>query len=204
MDPQVATPEVKPEGDTVKAAPSSNPPKKTKAATPKPKPATTKVKAKGETTKVAAKEPKAKAAKKVKKEVMKIKGAQLLKKGPGPAMVALAKKVRTDVETGHCHFRGCTKKSVTNRAKWCLAHKRAIRKAQLKANNAVWRKRVKRGEAGHHVVYDGRATMFTLQNKPLAEKIVLAGRATVTTKTQLEKAIQAVPLALKKEIKKAS
>ena len=133
------------------------------------------------------------------KELVKIKGAQLLKKGPGPATKAWAKKFRADREPGQCNMKGCSRKTVTPRAKWCAPHKKEVRKAQLKANNVVWRKAVKEGRAGHHVVYDGQATVFTLQNKNQAEKIVLAGRATVTTKTELEKAIRAVPMAARKE-----
>lgn len=194
--------EVKPEGDTDQKPEAAAEPKKLKGATPVVKKPITGVQPKGKfnTKKDAPKEPqKSKAPKKEKEAVKQIKGAQLLKTGPGPAMVQFAKKLRKTPEQGMCHVLGCEKKSVTLRAKWCMGHKKAIRKAQLKANNKVWRKRVKEGLAGHHVIYAGAATAFSLKNRELAEKIVAAGRATIATKKELEKAIQAVPAQARKE-----
>jgi hypothetical protein len=66
----------------------------------------------------------------------------------------------------------------------CDAHRKLIRKAQLKANNAVWKKRVKAGEAGHHAVYtyEGKriATRAALKDTEKFIPVVKSGHSVVT------------------------
>lgn len=182
-------------------------PKEAQVSTPAQKPIDAKplkkLKAKVEAKKTAPKKAE-KSPQKEKKDLVQIKGAQLLKTGPGPAMLKLQNKLKAAPVQGQCDVRGCNAKAASPRAFRCLKHRKAIRKLQLKANNAVWRRRVKAGTAGHHVVYRRAATVFTLKNRPLAEKIVMAGRATVTTKTELEKAIRAVPVEARKEVRRTN
>lgn len=67
----------------------------------------------------------------------------------------------------------------------CVKHKKAIRKAQLKANNITWRKRVKDGTAGNHVVYTRPgekkpiATKYSLKKTDAAVKVVSTGHSVV-------------------------
>lgn len=75
-----------------------------------------------------------------------------------------------------CDVKGCTKKPKTGFR--CDAHRKEIRKAQLAANNVVWKKRVKAGTAGNHVIYTRPgekkpiATQFSLKNPDKAAKQV--------------------------------
>ncbi len=69
----------------------------------------------------------------------------------------------------------------------CPKHKKLIRKAQLAANNIVWKKRVKAGTAGHHVVYTNpkkktQATRWALKATNKAMK-VHSGAATLKTRS---------------------
>lgn len=132
-----------------------------------------------------------------------VEGAALLPKGPGPAMQALASKLRAEPSLGGCDVIGCKNRATSPRAWRCGPHKKAIRKAQLKANNAVWRKRVKEGKAGHHVVYKGYASVFSLKNTKVAEKIVTSGRSTLKTRDEFREVLRKVPESVKKEVKAA-
>ena len=67
----------------------------------------------------------------------------------------------------------------------CVKHKKAIRKEQLRANNIIWRQRVKNGTAGHHVVYTRPgekkpiATKYSLKKTDAAVKAVSTGHSVV-------------------------
>lgn len=146
--------------------------------------------------KAAVKEPKAKAPKAKKepkmkaapKEVKTVKAKPVpgnkLKFGsrkPGPAMGLF--KLKDPAEPGVCRVYGCSKKASSGKGRWCAPHKKEIRKAQLKANNVIWRKRVKAGTAGHHVVYSVekklRPTEWAVKNKEKALAKVKKGEATI-------------------------
>jgi hypothetical protein len=128
----------------------------------------------------------------------RMKGMQIYhaKRIVGPAMKDFIKKVKKTPLPGICQLNGC-KTKVTARAKWCATHKKEIRKAQLKANNEVWRKRVKDGIAGHHVVYKNRPTIWAAQNKQHATKFVQAGHAVVTPETWKTKVLPKAEIVLK-------
>lgn len=67
----------------------------------------------------------------------------------------------------------------------CAKHKKIIRKAQLKANNVIWKKRVKAGTAGHHAVYTYEdtqlATKFAIKQTDKMEKVVKDGHSIIPT-----------------------
>lgn len=65
--------------------------------------------------------------------------------------------------------KGCkTKATKSSRSLWCFPCYKKRRKKQLKANNVVWRARVKKGTAGHHVRYRRHATEWAKQHKTAA------------------------------------
>lgn len=108
---------------------------------------------------------------------------------PGPAMTSKwLKKMRSKRTVGECFVKGCKAKP-HGRAKFCSPHKKQIRKDQLKANNKVWRARVKKGEAGHHVVYDGRATKFSTKDTQAARRIVSDGHSIIKKVTEFDKLV---------------
>lgn len=119
---------------------------------------------------------------------------------PGPAMVRLISRIKVQYTLGECRFRGCSKKTINKRAKWCVGHKKAIRKAQLKANNKVWNARVKKGTAGHHVVYDGGATVWTLSHVEKARQAVKKGASIVPTIKELDAIIKKTPDEIRKAV----
>jgi hypothetical protein len=159
-----------------------------------PKPAAKKAK------KAAPKKVAAKPAEKRKEPV--VRNAKSLGRKPGPAMVALKNKIKLQVVPGECRFRGCSKKTIGTRAKWCLKHKKAIRKFQLKENNKVWNKKVKEGKADHHVVYRGHATVWALQNKEKAIRKVKMGVSIIPTVKELEAAFRKTPAAIKEAVRR--
>lgn len=112
---------------------------------------------------------------KVKPAVKKTKKNE--KRQPGPAMKALAGKVKENRVLGVCMRKGCSTKTVTHRAKWCREHKKAIRKAQLAANNVVWKRRVLKHEAGHHVAYRNEATKWSATHKDKALDLAKKGHS---------------------------
>lgn len=116
-------------------------------------------------------------------------GAQLLSKGPGPAMKGFKVKVDKAIKPGLCQLHGCSAKAATKRAKWCREHKKTIRKAQLAANNVVWRKRVSEGTAGHHVAYRGKPTWWAVEKPKAALTLVKAGASIIEDPKKLEEAL---------------
>lgn len=106
------------------------------------------------------------------------------KRKPGPATAKFKfkplPKSRTQCDVLNCKVR-------PSKGFRCTGHKKLIRKAQLKANNVVWKKRVKAGTAGHHVIYTRPgekkpiATRWSLGKKTaeLAHKKVAAGHSVV-------------------------
>ncbi len=67
--------------------------------------------------------------------------------------------------------RGCKKGAVkSSRSKWCSPCYKKRRRKQLKANNVVWRARVRKGTAGHHVRYRRDPTEWAAANKEKAIK----------------------------------
>lgn len=100
----------------------------------------------------------------------------------GPAMKKFKFKVKR--QKGECDVLGCKVKGLGSKRR-CPKHKKLIRKAQLKANNVVWRKRVKDGVAGHHAVYTDsdegktRATKFAVKAADKALAAVKAGHSVV-------------------------
>lgn len=76
---------------------------------------------------------------------------------------------------GECDILGCKAKGHPGYR--CKKHKKAVRKVQLKLNNIRWRKNVKEGKAGHHVVYTPmeekqRLTKWARKDTASAEKVV--------------------------------
>jgi hypothetical protein len=69
--------------------------------------------------------------------------------------------------------KGCKKLPTKSaRSKWCLGCYTKRRRKQLKANNVVWKARVKKGKAGHWVRYNGKPTSWAQQHKTAAIKQV--------------------------------
>jgi hypothetical protein len=136
------------------------------------------------TRKAPAQKPNGKAKKAADTARPKLEGLAIYhpKRPVGPAMVALKNKIKVEAD-GVCRFRGCSTKTHSKRQKWCATHKKEVRKLQLAENNKVWRDRVERGVAGHHIVYDGRPTKFTATHKGQAVKIVKAGLSVVNLET---------------------
>lgn len=120
---------------------------------------------------------------------------------PGPAMQRLAAKIKLKYEKGECRFRGCSKPALGLR--WCKNHKKFVRKMQLKANNVVWRKRVRAGKADHHVVYRKHATFWTIAHKDAALKKVKKGESIIKTREEFRKALKSVPKEMKKAVARA-
>lgn len=118
-------------------------------------------KAKPKVEKKAPKETKAPKAKAVKAAKVKAKAAK--KVGPG----TIKFKFKENRKPGQCDVLNCSVNNLKGLKRRCPKHKKIIRKAQLKANNVVWKKRVKNKEAGHHAVYtyDGKqlATRYSLK-----------------------------------------
>lgn len=144
-----------------------------------------------------AKTKKLKLVKPAKKAEKKSPRTGTLRKNPGPAMEALANKIKTQREPGECKFRGCSKKTLAPKGKWCAVHKKEVRAAQLAANNATWHDRAKKGLAGHHVVYRNQATVWALQNKDKAHSIVKNGRSILKTVKALDEVIRKTPVEAK-------
>lgn len=90
-------------------------------------------------------------------------------------------KLRAARVPGLCSKLGCQVKFPSRGQIYCKAHKKAVRKVQLKLNNIVWRRRVKAGTAGHHVVYDDTATKWTMKARKEAEKKVKTNHSIVKT-----------------------
>lgn len=109
----------------------------------------------------------------------KVSGAKVI--GPGTKLFKFkpGKKSREV-----CDLLSCRTKPKTGFR--CDAHRKIVRKAQLKANNPVWKRRVKAGTAGHHVVYTkpdtGKriATKFSLKAADEATKVVKSGHSVVS------------------------
>ncbi len=109
-----------------------------------------------ENLKAVANKPKEEKVVKIKKEKAvkaapkaKAKKALRAKRVVGPATAKF--KFKAERKRGECDVLGCNAKPQAGFR--CTKHRKLIRKAQLKANNVVWKKRVKAGTAGHHVVY---------------------------------------------------
>lgn len=132
--------------------------------------------------------------------VEKVKGAQALRHGKGAASSKLV--LKTDRKPGQCLMLECDE-TTEPRKKWCSKCKLAVRKLQLAENAVAWKKRVKAGTAGHHVTYKGAATVFTLKNRKLAEKIVASGRSMLKSQAQLRNAVKQVPEDLRKAVRRA-
>lgn len=113
---------------------------------------------------------------------------------PGPA--AKLYEVKTNPERGTCWMKGCSKPSITKRSRWCGEHKRYVRKLQLAENNKVWRRRVEKGEAGHHVAYKNRPTEWAAKHLKQAEKAVKSGKSVYDEKAW-QKVVAKVPAKLK-------
>ena len=156
--------------------------------------------------------PKAKKAPKVKApQAAKVKAPAKTKGGPtlqrkdrskvGPAMKRF--KFKKDRKPGECDVLGCKVNGLAP-ARRCHKHKKLIRKAQLKANNVVWRKRVKEGTAGNHAVYtfdgDQVATKFARKESSKALAAVKAGHAVVDEKG-FKKALAAAEVVRKAKAK---
>ncbi len=107
------------------------------------------------------------------------------------ALAALKLKFRDPTISGLCAVASCKEKSPGTARLYCKAHKKAIRKMQLKLNNITWKKRKAAGKAGNHVVYDGAATKFAVKNTKKALVKVTTGHASIKTKKELDAAIAA-------------
>ncbi len=121
---------------------------------------------------------KAKAVKAAK--VPKVKAPKAAKKvGPGTVKF----KFKENRKPGQCDVLNCSVNNLKGVKRRCPKHKKIIRKAQLKANNVVWKKRVKNKEAGHHAVYtyDGKqlATRYSLKATDKVADVVKKGHSII-------------------------
>jgi hypothetical protein len=127
--------------------------------------------------------------KEVKAKVPKTsKAAKSAKRKPGPAMAAF--KQKKERRLGVCNLIGCAQKTVTAKSKWCKEHKKEIRKAQLAANNIIWRKRVEAGTAGHHVAYRNHATVWAQENAKKALSLVKSGKSVIEDPKKFEEILK--------------
>lgn len=120
-----------------------------------------------------------KAVKKTKKETVKLRPPPLTSQA-SKAAKSLGFKLAKAAPIGICMRLKHTKKGVaatTPRGRWCRACKKAVRKEQLRLNNIVWKARVKKGTAGHHVAYKGKATGWAVEKTDLATKKVKKGKS---------------------------
>lgn len=72
-----------------------------------------------------------------------------------------------------CSFKGC-KIQLLGKKKWCIKHKKLIRKIQLRRNNITYNKRkAKKGwqPKQPHLTYKGRPTEWTREHRAPAEKL---------------------------------
>lgn len=122
-----------------------------------------------------------KAAPKAKPTAQKVKKTDRIKPiGPGTKMF----KFKAERAAGECDVQGCKVKGLGKKRR-CGKHKKEIRKEQLRANNVVWKKRVKDGTAGHHVVYTRPgekkpiATKYSLKKTDAAVAVVAKGHSVV-------------------------
>lgn len=139
----------------------------------------------------------------MKEEIVKTKVKTKEKKarrvvGPGTKKFSF-KEARV---RGACDVARCSKKARSPKGFRCKKHIKLVRKAQLKANNVVWRKRVKAQTAGHHIVYTfkkvTKPTEWATRNPDAAVTQTERG-ATVDTKAlrQLLKEFKPQPKAVK-------
>lgn len=123
--------------------------------------------------------PKAVSPKKVLKAVKAPKKERTKPVGKGTLLFKYKPKRSREV----CDVLSCREKP--KKGFRCEKHRKMIRKAQLKANNVVWKKRVKEGTAGHHVVYTkpdtGKtiATKFSLKATDKATAVVKSGHSII-------------------------
>jgi hypothetical protein len=87
-------------------------------------------------------------------------------------------KVVEGAKRGTCAFKGCGKKAISTRSRWCAPHRKEVRREQLRLNNVTWNKRKAKGEAKHRLWYDNRPTDYALASparlaeaKKLAKKL---------------------------------
>lgn len=118
------------------------------------------------------------------------------------AKVPTPKKVKAVKSKRTCKVKGCTKPLKTPQSQRCATHNKAARTLQLKRNNVTWKARVKKGTAKHHVVYGKQATVWALQNKDKALKLVKSGHSIVPTVKAFEEAVRKVPEELKRAARK--
>ena len=88
------------------------------------------------------------------KQAAKVKKVDGRGIGPGTKLF----KFKADSAQGECDVLGCKSKAHSPKAFRCKKHSLEIRKAQLRENNLVWKKRRAKGEADHHVVYTNVVT----------------------------------------------
>lgn len=121
------------------------------------------------------------------------------------ALLSLKWKLKPQRVRGVCTKQGCNVKWSDQPGRvFCKKHKAELRVEQLRLNNIVWLKRVKAGTAGNHVIYNGKATKFSVAKPKAALKVVEAGEATVDV-VEFKKILKAAPkqLALPLEKPKA-
>lgn len=129
-----------------------------------------------------AKAPKAAVKKATKPKAAKPKAKKERVKPIGPATAKVKFKDKPK-SRDYCDVLNCSAKPKAGFR--CEKHRKVIRKAQLAANNVVWKKRVKAGTAGHHVVYTrpgekkAIATRFSLKATDKAIKVVSTGHSVV-------------------------
>jgi hypothetical protein len=63
---------------------------------------------------------------------------------------------------GVCGIARCSEQTGSNKVKWCLKHRVAIRKAQMAANNETWKKRLAQGTATIRPLYRGKPTRSSM------------------------------------------
>lgn len=122
------------------------------------------------------------------------------------ALLSLKWKLKPQRVRGVCTKQGCNVKWSDQPGRvFCKKHKAELRVEQLRLNNIVWLKRVKAGTAGNHVIYNGKATKFSVAKPKAALKVVEAGEATVDV-VEFKKILKAAPkqLALPLEKPKAA
>ena len=107
-------------------------------------------------------------------KVARLPGAQATRRD-----VRLPFRVKENPSEGTCAFWRCGRKTRSERSKWCQKHCHVVRGAQLREARKRHLRRRAQGRVGHHVVYDGKPTKWTLENPDAAVQLIKFGRSIV-------------------------
>jgi hypothetical protein len=81
----------------------------------------------------------------------------------------------TKEELPKCAVPSCDRRVPSPDHEFCAPCAEARRTWQLKVNREKWKERVKQGDAGHRIMYNGMPTKWAMENPVEAVRIALKG-----------------------------